>query len=81
MTRFIKRWEGQIDHMKTLEGKKALTPRSADPRLYGWDDGKIYYRDDAGREHCVTDMPELLGESLRASVITGQELDQQHRIK
>ena len=48
--------------METPKGKKALPPRSADPRLYGWDDGKICYRDDAGRERCVTDMPELLGE-------------------
>ncbi|MDO9585344.1 MAG: hypothetical protein Q7I93_02535, partial [Syntrophales bacterium] len=48
--------------METPKGKKVLSPRSADPRLYGWDDGKIYYLDDAGHERCVTDMPELLRE-------------------
>lgn len=32
------------------------------PRLYGWDDGKIYFYDDENRkERCVTDEPQLLG--------------------
>ncbi|MBI3990207.1 MAG: hypothetical protein HY347_11400 [candidate division NC10 bacterium] len=30
------------------------------PRLYGWDDGKIYFHDEDGKERCVTDEPRLL---------------------
>lgn len=30
------------------------------PRLYGWDDGKVYFYDKDGKERCVTDEPQLL---------------------
>ena len=32
------------------------------PRLHGWDDEKVYYLDETGHDHCVSDMPDLLKE-------------------
>jgi hypothetical protein len=31
-----------------------------DVSLYGWDDGKIYFRESGNSERCVNDEPELL---------------------
>jgi hypothetical protein len=28
--------------------------------LHGWDDGKIYFYDESGKENCVSDQPELM---------------------
>jgi len=30
------------------------------PRLGGWDDEKVYYTDETGKERCVSDHPELV---------------------
>ena len=30
------------------------------PRLSGWDDEKVYYVDDARKEWCVSDYPDLV---------------------
>jgi len=30
------------------------------PRLGGWDDEKVYYTDETGKEWCVSDHPELV---------------------
>jgi len=35
------------------------TVRKPDPSLYGWDDGKLYFFDELGKEQCVNDHPEL----------------------
>jgi len=41
-----------------LEDKNAA--RRPKPSLYGWDDGKLYFFDESGKEQCVSDHSELL---------------------
>ncbi len=44
----------------TVEGDDdQKTVRRPDPILYGWDDGKLYFFDESGKEQCVNDHSEL----------------------
>jgi len=45
--------------------KKASVTIPAASRLRGGDDQKIYYLDEQGRDHCMSEMPDLLQELER----------------
>lgn len=32
----------------------------SEPSLHGWDDEKVYFYDETGKERCVSDYPELV---------------------
>ena len=44
--------------------------------LVGWDDGKIYFYDEAGKEHCVNDDDELFKEIMEFCKIYFKEKDE-----
>jgi hypothetical protein len=37
-----------------------MTGFKHEPRLHGWDDEKVYFWDETGKEWCVSDYPDLV---------------------
>jgi len=41
-----------------------MTPKIESPYLHGWDDEKVYFYDENGIEHCVSDEPDLMAKLI-----------------
>lgn len=41
--------------------------------LVGWDDGRIYFYDEAGKEHCINDNDELFNKIVEICIIYFKE--------
>jgi hypothetical protein len=37
-----------------------MKTKKISPYLHGWDDEKVYFDDEDGKEHCVSDEPDLM---------------------